>query len=575
MNLTRMGDLVQSTPLISGLRRKYPGGIITLMVSSDFEDFASRIPDIDEILIFNLRQFNQKNDRGELGSWVEVYEYLKAFLDSVQHRCFDEVYNLSHSKLSALMLSYLDISKVCGFFCNDTGDRMTFHPWLQYFGIEPFNRSCNPFNLVDIYLHAGEIENPKNRVALKTEAFKRESIEIILDELKIKENEVLIGFQAGSSLKGRRWSAESFARLGDMLCSRMDAKILLFGVESEAELAEEIVEKMTMSSHVINVAGKTSIPQLIQILDHCHYLVTNDTGTMHLAAAVETPIVGLFFAHAHPIETGPYAAGNVIFQARISCAPCSYGVTCNDVICINKVRPDDVFQVMYFHHTHGEWKVPEQIKNLEEMNVFVTGFGPDGLLDMKSLIRRSPEKDDLFRLAYRRLWLDSLDEGNIGVNAIDEKLLELTKDAGDNYKLFNSFQLSKDMRLELESLNGLKKLSEQGLLLTDDIGKEVCTGYPRMKKLSSLAEKIAVLDEKINKTGLTYPKVKPISDLFIKRKENLSGDDLKILTNETRQCYKRLFWESSRLQFLLNYFLENLTPQFQHPSQRDLVQLNC
>ena len=160
--MTRMGDLIQSTPLIARLRNKYPKSRFTLIVSSDFEKFAPRIPHIDEILLFNLRQFNTLNSQGKLKSWIEVYQYLEKFLQIIKSNNYDGVFNLSHSKLSALMLAYLKIPKVWGFFCNDTGDRMTYHPWFQYFGIEPFNRTFNPFNLADIYLQTGGIDGTKN-----------------------------------------------------------------------------------------------------------------------------------------------------------------------------------------------------------------------------------------------------------------------------------------------------------------------------------------------------------------------------------------------------------------------------
>ena len=139
MSLTRMGDLIQSTPLICGWRKKYPDAHITLMVSSDFSGFAERIPGIDDHIVFNLRQFNERMDEKDF-TWIEIYRYLESFLQSIMDRNFGTVFNLSHSRLSALMIRYLDIADIRGFHCTGYGDRVTHHPWLQYFGIEPFNR---------------------------------------------------------------------------------------------------------------------------------------------------------------------------------------------------------------------------------------------------------------------------------------------------------------------------------------------------------------------------------------------------------------------------------------------------
>ena len=148
LNMTRMGDLIQSTPVISGLRKQYPGAHITLLVTNVFAEFSKRISHIDERVIFDIGQFE---DKGQLNGilWIRLYKYIESILSELKNKNFDLIINLSHSKLSAFMISYLGIVNVRGFGCNGTGDRMTRDPWMQYFGIEQFNRIFNPFNLVE------------------------------------------------------------------------------------------------------------------------------------------------------------------------------------------------------------------------------------------------------------------------------------------------------------------------------------------------------------------------------------------------------------------------------------------
>ena len=109
----------------------------------------------------------------------------------------------------------------------------------------------------------------------------------------------------------------------------------------------------------------TNFGQFSTLVKSCAYLVTNATGTMHIAAAVSTPIIGLFFAHAHPFETGPYSPGHLIFQARISCAPCSYGVECNDTVCVRKVLPDHLLSMIRIHEKDGKWTEPSPPESKE------------------------------------------------------------------------------------------------------------------------------------------------------------------------------------------------------------------
>ncbi|MED5354129.1 MAG: glycosyltransferase family 9 protein, partial [Nitrospinota bacterium] len=328
LNLTRMGDLIQTTPLIQGLRQKYPDAQITLMVSSDFENAISLIPGIDDSIVFNLRQFKESED-WEDESWVKIYRYIESKLNDIRGKSYDMLVNLSHSRFSALMVHYLKVNNVIGFHCNNSGDRMTGHPWMQYFGTEPFNRSFNEFNLVEIFSRSAgidptgkEIQVTENRYSVTEDKF----LATVLNEAK---NDLVIGFQIGSSLENRRWSTASFARLADLLVEQLNARIFLFGVASESESAEEMIRKTNRKNNIVDLTGKTDLKQLAVLLKRCAYLVTNDTGTMHLAAALNTKIIGLFFAHAHPFETAPFSSGHLIFQARISCAPCSYGVHCN------------------------------------------------------------------------------------------------------------------------------------------------------------------------------------------------------------------------------------------------------
>ncbi|MBI4389944.1 MAG: glycosyltransferase family 9 protein, partial [Nitrospinae bacterium] len=215
LNMTRMGDLIQSTPLLAGLRKRHPSARITVVVSSDFFEFAKRIPHVDEIVVFNLRQFNEWKDKNSL-SWVEVYRYLEKFLDDLAAGRFDLLVNLSHSKLSALMISYLGVKEVRGFSCHETGDRKTNHPWMQYFGTEPFNRAFNTYNLVDIFARGGDVV-PDGRVKIVSEPGDGALIADTLARENIRDGDCLSGIQAGSSLEGRRWPASSFAELADLL----------------------------------------------------------------------------------------------------------------------------------------------------------------------------------------------------------------------------------------------------------------------------------------------------------------------------------------------------------------------
>ncbi len=553
MSLTRMGDLVQATPLISGLRQKYPEAKITLMVSSDFSLFVPNIPDIDDSIVMDIRQFTDKGRWKEM-TWVTLYRYLESFLEDVKRRRFDLVVNLSHSKLSALMILFLGIKKVCGFMCNENGDRMTRHPWMQYFGIEPFNRVYSPFNLVEIFTRSADVDLEDKKIRINVPEHTQTSIAEQVARENIGDDELLIGIQAGSSLENRRWPARYFAELADLLVERLNARIVLFGVAGEAPLAQEIRNLAVRKERIIDLTGKTDITQLIGWVSQCAYLVTNDTGTMHIAAALGTRIVGLFFAHAHPYETGPYSPGHVLFQARISCAPCSYGVQCNNIVCIHKIQPHHLYSMIENHRQENIWKLPGNMGPLDEMHIFETRYGDDRRLTLRPLIRHAVSLDDIFRCCYSRLWLDSLGEGVRADDSSDQE--GLVETIQRDYDCDGMAGILGSLKVKIENLGDLTRLARKGKQVTGNIIRSF-RAKPSPEKLRALGEDINRIDERLNLTSCAHPELKPVVDMFKKRKENFQGENVVKLAGATLNCYEQLDEELARLTRLLNGVVES------------------
>ncbi|MFQ5482499.1 MAG: glycosyltransferase family 9 protein, partial [Nitrospinaceae bacterium] len=547
--------MVQSTPLLVGLRRKYSKARTTLVAGSAFAEFSKRLPGIDERVFFDLKQFKESSP-GPQASWVRVYRYLETFLEGLQRCRFDMVFNLSHSKLSALMIAYLGIPEVRGFRCNASGERMTDHPWLQYFFTEPFNRSYNTFNLVDIFSRAGDLVPDSSGVSLTVYPEDEQKGETILKAEGVAADEVLIGLQAGSSLEGRRWESSRFAQLADLLVESMNARILLFGVASESRIAREIRQEMRRPDRALDLTGRTDLGALIGLLSRCRYLVTNDTGTMHIAAALGVPIVGLFFAHAHPPETGPYAPGHLVFQANLPCAPCSYGVECNHIVCVEQVDPAVVHKMMEKHFIDGQWTPPPFEPSLQGTLIYFTERDGDGCLRMRPLLRHPLSLTNVLAGAYRRLWLDTLTDP--GARPSMAKVDEAAQTFRVDYDLTAARKMGAPLNAILRGIDTLHRLAEKGLNTLRSFIPNLETGGIRPERLKGLAAEISNLDEEITLIGFTRPELKPLADMFNKRKENIDGEALRPMAQATQDCYFKLLQESRGLKEILDHFSAEL-----------------
>ena len=139
----------------------------------------------------------------------------------------------------------------------------------------------------------------------------------------------------------KRWPKEKFALLADRLIQEYSASIILLGGQEEKELAEEI--KFLMKNNPFVFTGKTTLAQTASLIKKCSLFVSNDSGLLHVATAVNTPTVGIF-GPTDPARTGPYSNSSVV-RKDLSCSPCYTGkpVRCNSLDCIHQISIDDVF----------------------------------------------------------------------------------------------------------------------------------------------------------------------------------------------------------------------------------------
>jgi ADP-heptose:LPS heptosyltransferase len=151
----------------------------------------------------------------------------------------------------------------------------------------------------------------------------------------------LVGLNVGATRPQKRWPTESFQDLLRSLNAR-GFDIALLGSPSDKAIAGQIMTGIESPS-IVDLTGRTSIADLAAVIERCRAIVTADTGAMHIAAALETPVVALF-GSTDPAKTGPVGPGrsHVIYK-QLSCAPCNSHPTCNGAFtCMSSIVPDEV-----------------------------------------------------------------------------------------------------------------------------------------------------------------------------------------------------------------------------------------
>ena len=163
-------------------------------------------------------------------------------------------------------------------------------------------------------------------------------IDRLLENLAGRDEEV-VAIHAGATVASRRYPREQFAIVARRLVEELNCAVIFTGIESERELVESIRGEMAVPSH--SLVGSLDLPRLAAFLARISLLVSNNTGTVHVAAAVGTPVVDLY-ALTNPQHT-PWMVEHRVLSHDVSCKFC-YKSICPEghQDCLRLITPDEV-----------------------------------------------------------------------------------------------------------------------------------------------------------------------------------------------------------------------------------------
>ena len=141
----------------------------------------------------------------------------------------------------------------------------------------------------------------------------------------------------------KRWLPERFAEVARRVTEYRPCEWLMFGTERDAPFGLEVAK--TLGGGCTNLIGKTSLAELIEKLSQCRLLLTNDTGTMHLAAFLGVPSVSIF-GSTEPELTGPLGPDHRVLRHHVECSPCFLRECPIDFRCMKAVQADEAVEAV-------------------------------------------------------------------------------------------------------------------------------------------------------------------------------------------------------------------------------------
>lgn len=375
INLTRFGDLLQTQPVVSALTAE--GHDAAVMCLNNFAGTTRLMRGVSETFPMPGASLLAALDR----DWRDALRLYESFCSEIEERFSpDLVVNLTPS-VSARLLA-LRLGKDCevrGFAMDSFGFNADTTRWAAFLQMASASRGSSPFNVVDLFSRVAGLERTAPFMLAEPDPIER------IAALKLLENpadgaEGFIGFQPGASEDRRRWPVDRFRELGSMVWNELRRVPVLLGTEGEKPLGERILDGADFPA--VNLMGRTSLQELAAVLRRLDLLVTNDTGTMHLAAGSGTPVAAIFLATAQPWDTGPAAENCLCLEPDLSCHPCPFGVKCgHENECRQQIGADAVFYALESFIRQGCW--PEL--SGRGVRAYVTGRDEIGFMFLNSL----------------------------------------------------------------------------------------------------------------------------------------------------------------------------------------------
>ena len=150
-----------------------------------------------------------------------------------------------------------------------------------------------------------------------------------------RDEKIMVAFGPGSKMQSKRWAAANFSKVGQKLIKKYDIFPVVFGGPEDYELGQMLIKSWRRGA---NAAGALGVRQAAEALSRCAFYVGNDSGAMHLAAAVKTRCVAIFSARDIEGKWHPYGNGHLVFRKHIACQECMLEY-CDHKSCLDRISP--------------------------------------------------------------------------------------------------------------------------------------------------------------------------------------------------------------------------------------------
>lgn len=324
VKLSAIGDVIHALPVASALKQKFPQARITWVVEKPAYDLLTNNPNIDEIIIFDKVSFKT------LGGFLS---HAPGFISNLRKRRFDLALDLQGLFKSAA-IAYLSGAPKRLVYCN-----------ARELSNKVSEQVCGPNShghIVERYLDVARelgccVDKPEFTINITEKEATLAAA--IAKQAGLDLTSPYIVLIPGTNWPNKCWPPGHFAQLAEKLFGQHIVPVFV-GTNADKTAMDEIVENMTIPP--VDLTGKTSLKQLAYILQNAKTVVAGDTGPMHLAAAVNTPVIALF-GPTDSQRNGPYGIGHTVLTVDHECQGCWQRRCTKGKDCLENIGVNEVF----------------------------------------------------------------------------------------------------------------------------------------------------------------------------------------------------------------------------------------
>jgi heptosyltransferase-2 len=320
-----IGDAVMTLPAVAAIRNTFPQARITMLVKPWVADLFRLCPDVDEIMIYE-RPGRHEGPGG-----------LLRLAGELRKRRFDAAILLQNAIEAAIITLLAGIPVRAGYNSDGRGLLLT-HSIARTKEIRQVHQS-------DYYLEMVKALGcqPAGRNTLLAPGKEDERLaDALIAGQDLQDSPLLVGMAPGAAYgPAKKWYPERFQFVADKLGDAFAAQTILFGSSDDHDTA--VAVQTGAKYPMVDLTGKTSLREAMALMSRCRLFISNDSGLMHVAAALGVPTVAIF-GSTNPATTSPPGRNHVVIYRNVDCSPCLKTDCPTDFRCMDLIGADDVYE---------------------------------------------------------------------------------------------------------------------------------------------------------------------------------------------------------------------------------------